>query len=230
MSVQSRSTKHSGAAVRRGRLSAEERRRQILERAVSTFAHHGYERASIAHVCAAAGIARGTLYQYFDDKRSLFRAVLLEYAQRIAAYMQPATPTEFGTQIDLNAIEKFLTGRFERIYALVHAEREVYTILLKEALAKNAETEDLVEEMRRAFVALMVGEMRIAQGLGLIAVDDPEFAAGFVLGGIFHTALVGILSAKRPTAPRLLAEKTTQLVLGTLGVPPHAQRAKTSRR
>jgi len=189
---------------------------------VTTFARHGYERASIAHVCAEAGIARGTLYQYFDDKRSLFRAVLNEYAQRIAAYMQPATPAEFGAQIDRQAIEQFLTARFERIYALIHAEREVYTILLKEGLAKNAETEDLVEEMRCAFVALMVGEMRIAQGLGLIVVEDPEFAAGFVLGGIFHTALIGILGSERPTAPRELAEKTTQLVLGALGVRPAA--------
>jgi TetR/AcrR family fatty acid metabolism transcriptional regulator len=204
---------------RRTRLPATDRRKQILDHAVLTFARHGYERASIAHVCAEAGIARGTLYQYFDDKQALFRAVLREYAAKISEYMQPVSLADVGGPIDGTTVARFLSARFERIYTLVHEERAVYTILLKEALAKNAETEDVVDDLRRAFVKLMSTEMRLAASLGLITVDDPEFTAGFVLGGMFQTALVGILGTDQPTSPQTLAAKTTKLVLGALGVP-----------
>ena len=223
MSVRSKPTKPAVPPPRvprpRTRLAAPDRRQQILEHAVVTFARHGYERASIAHVCDEAGIARGTLYQYFDDKQALFRAVLAEYAAKITAYMQPATLADFGGQLNRDGIERFLNARFERIYALVHSERAVYTILFKEALAKNAETEDVVEGIRKAFIALMSSEMRLAASVGLLAVDDPEFTAGFVLGGMFHTALVGILGTDRPESARKLALKTTRLVMAALGAP-----------
>src|SRR5215467_10721896 len=58
---------------------ADERREQILDCALEVFANKGYHGASIADVCARAGIGRATLYQYFDDKRD----VLVALADRI---------------------------------------------------------------------------------------------------------------------------------------------------
>ena len=203
------------------RVKSPERRRQILEAAVKTFARLGYERASVAEVCADAGIARGTLYQYFADKQSLFREVLRAYAGKVSTHMQPLAAAQVPRDPDREGLLRFLTERFERIYSVILEDREVYTILFREALAKNADTRDVVAEIHGHLVSLMVAEMKLGGRLGLVRIEDPEFAAEFVIGGIFHTALVGIVDAPSPQPPRRLAEKSARFVVGALFAAPH---------
>jgi TetR/AcrR family transcriptional regulator len=45
---------------------------KILEAALAEFADKGYQPASVNVMVAASGIAKGSLYQYFRDKKSLF--------------------------------------------------------------------------------------------------------------------------------------------------------------
>lgn len=54
----------------------EEKRRRILDCAVDEFAEHGYDMASISRMVAAAGIAKGSFYQYFEDKEDLYGYVI----------------------------------------------------------------------------------------------------------------------------------------------------------
>ncbi|MCC6639578.1 MAG: TetR/AcrR family transcriptional regulator [Deltaproteobacteria bacterium] len=201
------------------RVRSPERRAQILETAVKTFARLGYERASIAEVCADAGIARGTLYQYFADKQALFREVLRAYAGKVATHMQPLAPAQIPSAPDREGLLDFLTERFERIYSVILDEREIYTILFREALAKNADTRDVVAEIHGRLVSLMVAEMEMGRRLGLVRVEESAFAAEFLIGGIFHTALVCIVDAPVPQPPRLLAEKSARFVVGALSAP-----------
>lgn len=49
----------------------EEKRRRFLDIAIDEFAHHHYRSASISRVVARAGIAKGSFYQYFRDKKDL---------------------------------------------------------------------------------------------------------------------------------------------------------------
>ncbi len=43
----------------------EEKRQKILECALDEFAAHDYDSASVSKIVAKAGIAKGSLYQYF---------------------------------------------------------------------------------------------------------------------------------------------------------------------
>lgn len=49
-----------------------ERREAILAAAGEEFAERGYAGASLARIIDAAGISKGTLYYYFEDKADLF--------------------------------------------------------------------------------------------------------------------------------------------------------------
>lgn len=49
-----------------------EKRRRIVEAAIREFSEKGYERASINAIVGAVGIAKGSIYQYFPDKKGLF--------------------------------------------------------------------------------------------------------------------------------------------------------------
>jgi AcrR family transcriptional regulator len=57
------------------RLSADERRAQVLDAAVAEFGERGYHGASTARIAKRAGISQPYIYALFSDKDELFRAV-----------------------------------------------------------------------------------------------------------------------------------------------------------
>jgi AcrR family transcriptional regulator len=71
------------------RALAEERRQQILTAAATVFAAKGFDRATIRDVARAAGMAEGSIYNYFADKLDLLvhlpRQFLLSPVQAVQA-------------------------------------------------------------------------------------------------------------------------------------------------
>jgi len=55
------------------------RRQQILNAALDIFTHKGLAAATTAEIAQAAGVAEGTIYNYFPNKRELFIAVIREF-------------------------------------------------------------------------------------------------------------------------------------------------------
>lgn len=56
----------------------EERRRAILEAAERLFADGRFDEVLMEDVAEEAGVAKGTIYRYFEDKESLYLTVLTE--------------------------------------------------------------------------------------------------------------------------------------------------------
>ncbi|MCZ6464378.1 MAG: helix-turn-helix domain containing protein [Proteobacteria bacterium] len=54
----------------------ERKRVAILEAAAEEFAHRSFEAASTNRIIARAGVSKGALYYYFDDKADLFATVI----------------------------------------------------------------------------------------------------------------------------------------------------------
>ncbi|MBM4277661.1 MAG: TetR/AcrR family transcriptional regulator [Deltaproteobacteria bacterium] len=57
----------------------EEKQKRVLETALEEFSENGYEGASINLIVSKLGIAKGSIYQYFTDKKSLF-LYIFDYA------------------------------------------------------------------------------------------------------------------------------------------------------
>ena len=53
----------------------EVRRREILEAAAAVFGDKGFQRATMKEIAAKAGVAPGTIYLYFENKRDLLIAI-----------------------------------------------------------------------------------------------------------------------------------------------------------
>ena len=51
------------------------KRRQILEGARAVFLAQGFDAASMGEIARAAGVSKGTLYVYFENKEQLFQAI-----------------------------------------------------------------------------------------------------------------------------------------------------------
>ena len=69
------------------------RRREIADAALDLFAQRGFERTAIREISAAAGMGKGTFYDYFSDKEDLLGGVIqlifAEWTARIAARLAP---------------------------------------------------------------------------------------------------------------------------------------------
>src|SRR5690242_10508358 len=53
-----------------------DKRALVLEAAVEIFLDKGFDQTSMAAVAARAGVAKQTVYAYYRDKTSLFKAVI----------------------------------------------------------------------------------------------------------------------------------------------------------
>jgi AcrR family transcriptional regulator len=73
------------------RLSANARREQLLEVALTTFARAGYHETSMNDVADAAGVTKPVLYQHFESKRELYQALLDDVGGRMVAAIRSAT-------------------------------------------------------------------------------------------------------------------------------------------
>lgn len=69
---------------------SEEKRRRILDIAMEEFATHKYSKASLSNIVSRAGIAKGSIYQYFEDKKDLFVYLLEIAAKEKIAYINQA--------------------------------------------------------------------------------------------------------------------------------------------
>jgi len=71
------------------RLPVQERaqatRKRLLAAARRVFTERGFADASLEEIAERAGVTRGPLYHYFDDKRDLFRAVHAEIEDELAS-------------------------------------------------------------------------------------------------------------------------------------------------
>lgn len=82
-------------------------RRRILESAREVFFRDGFMAANLDEVAERAGVAKGTLYRYFDSKADLYVAVLADNGKVFTQRMREAGATG-GTAIErLRALSSF---------------------------------------------------------------------------------------------------------------------------
>ena len=85
------------------RLTATARRDQILDVALEVFARAGFHGTSMNDVAEAAGVTKPVLYQHFDSKRDLYKALLDEVGNRLLNHIAKgvADATDGKTQTEL---------------------------------------------------------------------------------------------------------------------------------
>ena len=85
------------------RLPALARREQILHVALDVFASSGFHGASMNDIAEAAGVTKPVLYQHFDSKRDLYKALLDDVGHRLLDSIAKATAeaTDGKSQTDL---------------------------------------------------------------------------------------------------------------------------------
>jgi len=92
VSASQRERRDAGPLTPKGR----ERRSEILRVARKVFEERGFLDTRVADIVAAAGVAQGTFYSYFDSKEAVFA----EVAQQVVETMMGELHTDFVPDID----------------------------------------------------------------------------------------------------------------------------------
>src|SRR5215467_3720536 len=93
------------------------KRRQIVDGARAIFLSRGFDAASMGEIAKAAGVSKGTLYVYFENKEELFEAIVHQQCD-----LQAETLFDLGDdREDVEAVLTRLGIRF--IGFLCHPEK-----------------------------------------------------------------------------------------------------------
>jgi AcrR family transcriptional regulator len=196
---------------RRSGLKGEERKEQILNAALKVFAQYGYEKTSIAKICDSIQIGRGTLYQYFKDKNTIFREILERYAERVQKILSSVYFSEY-----ISSLEEFVYQRLLMVLREIYQNKELYMILLKEAPAKNAGVGDLVRSIRRRIIGAMASDLKLGNQLGLFKIADPELTAVLLVGGTMEAQHYYVFDVEDSADPEALAKKIAEFQVKVL--------------
>ena len=139
------------------RLSAPERRSQLLDATKAIVDARGFHAVSIEGVARAAGITRPIVYHHFPDGLEQLLAVLLE-RETARALEQLAALVER---------ESDLVGTFEAYLDAVAADPETWRVVLMPTEGVPAALHDRIREARAGFA-------RALAGAGGIDSPDPE--------------------------------------------------------
>jgi AcrR family transcriptional regulator len=131
------------------RLTSDDRRRQLLDRAVALFAEHGYDELSMAAIARAAGISKPLLYHYFPSKRQLFEAALAQAAEEHLGRVAPDPSAPPAAQL-ATSLHAFLSW--------IEANPAAYVKLMRSA--GIPEVRELIDRVREDTA------QRILAGLG----------------------------------------------------------------
>jgi AcrR family transcriptional regulator len=176
----------------RPRLTADERREQLIAAAIREFAEQGYQAASTAAIARRAGISQPYIYALFPSKQDLFIAVHDEVVGRIRrAFAEAATrgstpdeklermgevyPTLIADRHALRAqLYTYATGDPVIQAHVARCYRDLYDEVIRLSGAPRA-------QVSMFFACGMLANVTIA--LGLEDICAPLFGSALVHGG-----------------------------------------------
>ena len=121
-------------------------RNRILAAALHLFSENGYRGATTAEIARHAGVAEGTIYRYFKDKKELFVACVEPVVQE-ALSRERALPRSGGTPRDLIRL---------RIRELIRVMREnlpVFNVLFTEGRFHPEIADIMLQQVVNSFMA-----------------------------------------------------------------------------
>lgn len=162
------------------------RRNQILDAATAVFAEKGFHKSTIRAIAQEAGIADGTIYNYFKNKTDLLIGILdrLNESER--------REEDFTAGLAAGDVRGFMVAYIGHRIEVLWSQKEVFRALLPEVMS-NAELRELYH---RKIIAPTFG-MAEEQFAGLVAAGlirpiDVPLTLRAMAGLLFGTLMLSL--------------------------------------
>jgi TetR/AcrR family fatty acid metabolism transcriptional regulator len=187
---------------------AADKRRAILDAAITVFARQGFHSARVSDVAAEAGVAYGLVYHYFDSKDQMLNELFSERWALLLDASQEMRRSDASPRDKLAGVASFIIDSYR------HEPELMKVIIVEVTRAANSFGRTHLPEIRDAYgvVAEIVSD---AQAAGEFRDDvDPAFAAMLFYGAIEQLLSGWIFDLVPATDDDY--ERTKQLVIETI--------------
>jgi TetR/AcrR family transcriptional regulator len=176
------------AALSTFRHLSPDKQERVLDAALAEFAEQGYQAASLNRVVAQAGIAKGSLYQYFPNKEGIFNYIFQHALQMVRRTL---------TNVKEETLEENFFVRLEKsLLAGVQFSRKhpkIFGLYLKIQFDKNVPFRDeFLAAVRRHATEYFASLVRRAQARGELRPGVPKAAVLFLLDAMFDRFLQAV--------------------------------------
>lgn len=182
------------------------KREMILKAAYELFVKKGYLDAKIIDIADAAGIGKGTVYEYFDSKNAIFMEL---FKTEVAAGYEKL-PELLNAELDCeNKLRKYIEVELENTSRYTFSKNFVLDLLLKSDAFQNPA---LIESINRLMTdKFQIMHQIIEEGIqkGEFRNSDPLLATVAISGAVHH-----FISLK--FCPLDLSQFTSESQLGEL--------------
>ena len=185
-----------------------DKRRAILDAAITVFARQGFHSARVSDVAAEAGVAYGLVYHYFDSKDQMLNELFSERWALLLEASQEMRRSDASPRDKLAGVASFIIESYR------HEPELMKVIIVEVTRAANSFGRTHLPEIRDAYgvVAEIVSD---AQAAGEFRDDvDPAFAAMLFYGAIEQLLSGWIFDLVPATDDDY--ERTKQLVIETI--------------
>ncbi len=128
------------------RLPGPERRQQLLGAARRAFAKTGYHETSMNDVAKVAGVTKPVVYQRFESKRDLYRAVLEDIGERMQASV-------FHTAAAATTPREQVEAGFSAYIEFVQEDPDGFKLLFSGASREDTEWAEIADGVERSIVS-----------------------------------------------------------------------------
>ena len=190
----------------------DETRQIIYEAARHQFADNGYAATSMETVARSAGVSTKTLYRLMPNKAELFEGMVSDRLD------------QFLSEVDLRAIDcaKIDEAVYAALLACAELALDKEVISLQRMVLQETGKADLARTFYQngmaRNVAILADWLRTQQKRKLIALDDAEEAAGFLLGmAVFAPQRAAVFGGLPLPSKRQIEQRVRRCVVLFLG-------------
>lgn len=167
------------------RMRGAERQAAIVGSAIHLFAEKGFRGTTTRELAASLGVTEPVLYQHFQTKRDLYRAIIEAKALQASERVHILRPfAEAGDD------KVFFTRLAELILERYQKDPEITRLLLYSSLEGHELAGHFFERVFRDFYELVLDYVRRRVRAGTFRQVDPETAARALIGMVGYQGLV----------------------------------------
>ena len=197
----------SAVAAPRWQRRPEARRDELLDAAQRLFTRNGLAQTSVADIAAEAGVAKGSVYRYFDSKEALLSALKDRFFERMMARV-----TAVVAELPDAGFAELADAAIDTTTRQLFDEAELVELW-------SQSTGDEFERGINQLATTYEQAIRAAVEEGRVDCADPRTTALLLLFAVEGTAVHAILNGSGPTPDEVVAaaQVMTRRVLGLGG-------------
>ena len=163
----------------------EKKRDMVVQAAVKEFALKGYEKASVNAIVREVGIAKGSLYQYFDNKEALFLHVFERFTFLVRNFVKERVSSAGGRDFFILTRKVLMAG-----IDFIDRQPEYFQLYLRVLFEQDVPQREKLVARVRLFSAEYFGALcEEAQKAGQIRKDIQPQMVIFILDAMMDRFL-----------------------------------------